>query len=160
MQRLSRRPALLVLAFAGFVLALVWGTVVALVVSDRTQTFDDARREMAGGQRVLRAHAQRTFETAETQLMALDLWMSQASRMPLHNGLENLAEAFEQFHIALEDPLRVRLVGNDLRLIPFGPFGNDNVSVGDREYVQEVMKLPPGQYHVGMPIVARDSAST
>ncbi len=155
---LARRPSLLIVVFAALVLSLIWGTVAALILSDRERAYEDARQELRGAQRVLGAHVRRTFEIAITQLSAIDTWLAQASRSPAHSELADLEAMTKKMQAHTEGAPSFRLFDAGGRTIAFGEVGVAGMDVSDREFIQAMANAAPGDTHIGATILTRDTS--
>ncbi|MBL8705226.1 MAG: sensor histidine kinase [Rhodospirillales bacterium] len=157
---LARRPSLLIVVFATLVLALIWATVATLIFAERDRVFDDARHELRGAQRVMGAHVRRTFETAITQLSAVDAWLAQASRSPAQADLADLEGVTKRLQAYTEGAPSFRLFDASGRTLAFGGAGAEGIDASDREFIQVMLNAAPGTMHVGATILTRDTNVT
>ena len=137
------------------VIALIWATVAALVVAERRQVFGDARQELLSAQRVLNNHVGRIFESAGTIMVAVDTWLSQASRGPFGSSLEDLAAMVDRMQASADHSLGVRLFNIDGYIVRFGEHGKNGLYAGDREFIQALREREAGAIYIGAPIVTR-----
>jgi len=163
-RRRGGRPRRLLLLFGIFSAAILLGIwlVTALVAVQRhDETFDSAKKEILGAQRLLRAQTARTYELMQSMLTITDNWLMKNSGPAGTAGFADLMETVNQIASFDGEPIAMRFVDNDgFMHRPRDP-GTENISVyvGDRDYFLALKDRPAGSMFFGHAVTSRDSGS-
>lgn len=140
----------LLYGFAIVVLTAFWGSVGYLVHDARETTYSEARKELLGAQYAMRAHAQRTLETAAAFLASVDAWLASASRTLTGSSIADLAPVIERLRRLDPDRPAIRLFDRQGRVLDGTGLATATLA-GDREIVAALRNAPAGAMHVGLP---------
>ncbi len=143
-------------------IAAIWLVFVSYAAQERSRIYDLAGRELLGAQNVLRAHAQRTYESTRTILTIIDHWLTVNSddgpggAHPI-GELEQLIGTLQSYS---EEPLAVRLIDGKGMMFRPGPRDATNAGIdfSNRTYIRALRDAPPGTMSIG-PTVRRGPVS-
>jgi len=141
-------PRRLVLALTVAVLTVAWAVTGTVIVSDRERIFSSASAELIGAIPVLRMHAQRSFDTAHTILVALDEALQADGRTV---DLSRLGALARRMQTDDRDPIGIAVIDTQERLTRIGS-SDVNIDVSDRDYVKAVRGEAPGFFFIGRPL--------
>lgn len=148
----------LLFGFAGTVVVAAWATAAYLVLDARATTYGDARKELLGAQYAMRAHVQRTFQTARAFLTVVDAWLASPSQ-PVSGA------AFSDLQIVIDRLRRLEPGQPEIRLVDRGGRTLDSAGqpvatdAADRTLVDALRPAPVGAIHVGLPAVSRTTGA-
>jgi signal transduction histidine kinase len=161
-KRLKTRGTQLALAFAGFVLAVIWLSIGSFCVSEWHSVHTEAEHDLTGAQTVLRAHISRTYNAARNMLILIDDWLASRSSAGSKESIDDLIDVILQLQRHDEQPIAIRLINSADSIIRSVPekTGQINVFVGDRDYIHALTNSPVGTIYISPPILSRISNTT
>jgi signal transduction histidine kinase len=139
------------------VLAIIWGSIVAILMEDRARTFAGARQNVRNMQQMLSTKVLGEFSAALSRITGVEAWLELAARAQVPPSLGEIVELQKKMEAAALQPPDVRLVTHDGKIIPLIDCGAPSVFVDDREWFQGAMAMAPGHFFIGKTITARDT---
>ncbi|HVJ42730.1 MAG TPA: ATP-binding protein [Dongiaceae bacterium] len=161
-KRLETSGTRLALAFAGFVLLLMWLSMGSFAVREWHNVHAEADHDLMGTGSVLQAHIDRTYSAARNMLALVDDWLVTRSSVGSRETLPDLLQLISRAQAHDDQPLSIRLVDQSDRIVRSLPEreGPTDIYVGDRDYVLALRDAPAGTTYVGSPITSRVDGRT
>jgi signal transduction histidine kinase len=159
-RRADRRTCAALLVTGGLALVVIvgaWLAAGAVALRERAAVFDDARAELIGAQKILSAQAERTFEVAQTLLVATSRWLQDESARGSDRPLPELGALLADLQKGHGSQMNLRVIDASGYALALNDDGPPRVFVGDREFMTALRGAAPGTVHFGVPVLGRAS---
>jgi len=156
-ERLKTNGIRLALAFASFVLVVIWLSIASFCLSEWHGFQSEAEHDLVGAENVLHAHISRTYAAARNMLTLIDDWLASRAATTSPASIEDLIALIGQLQHHDERPIAVRLINSADTIIRSIPERDGPISsyAGNREYITALKNSPVGAIYVSSPFASR-----